>query len=303
MFAACSGGGSTMAPATATNSSSSVGRKPNSVLTLQFPKNLVSLKKSSSTTRKPKYVDPDPTSVLYVTAYPSSGAAETVLSGVPLSSGTTDALGDVSIPLYLPPGYDEILVQQFLSFGGPSSGYLLAQGDVTDVFVGENATNTPSIPMTLVLGARDQQSGIAVVNDYLNTTNSAPLSTSVGTQSTYYVGGCGSSNNGGTVFFLPVDEEGTSAYSSGTSIGAYTGGIPVPVNVSPVSTIAPTSETGSILVPSINGGYTIAFDSNFDPIEVSVTFQNVLVDSGSIFGALGTTASYTGYVQISEGGC
>jgi len=301
--AACSSGGSTIAPhpgpSTAGSTPSSTKHAANAKLTLKFPADFVRLKKSASATarrRGPAFIDPGEgytdLIAVQVTNYPTSGA-EPYSYMATTANSVSSGINSQTIPLYLAPGYDVVTIQEYEPAPGgyllsSQSGYLLAQGQTPQTYISETGTNNLSATMQLVMGSYltnsspnhnyDPAGGVAVVVDSSYDTASPEfLSTSqnAGTNSPM----CVSPDEGSTVYFVPVDEQfgaGLNAYLSGNSGDSAedNAGVPIPV-------VSAVSENGgtSALVSSPLGYYTPQFDGNSDPIDVTVTFPSgALVD-------------------------
>jgi hypothetical protein len=296
--AACSSGGSAIAPhpapSTAGSAPTSTKHVANAKLTLKFPANFVRLKKPASAQarqRRPAFIDPGPGYGDYIAVqvenYPNSGGAAysymaTTASTVSPSNGTQ------TIPLYLAPGYDYVTIQEYETAPGgyllsSQSGYLLSQGQ-TQGFITETANNNNlNVTMQLVMATElynysttnqdfYSAAGVAVITDtYYDTTTPEFLATTYSAgQSTPM---CVSPDVGSTLYFVPVDEQwGTYAnsYLSGNTGNTVQGeGLPLPV-------VTAQSENGgsSTLITSPLGFYTPSFDANMDPIDVQVSFPN-----------------------------
>jgi hypothetical protein len=299
VVAACSGGGgsATVAPHPAASAAGTTpaqtAHAPNATLTLTFPKNYIRFKhvrtpnalrrkkvanaarksalksmKASSAKRGTKFIDPSNDTELQIevsnsnnTGYSSYMAA----IDVPIVSSQTNTQ---TIPIYLAPGYDTVLVQEtFAYLGGIQEyeGYLLAQGTV-NIGVSEGSRTQVNVTMQMVMSeafvSTDPTSGYASGM----TTASGPT----------YAALCVNDNQ--AVYFVPGDwDSGTYVYGENPGdVAPSDGGIPfASVNVVPNFGATVFPGTRSTAVQNPFGGYTVQFDANNDPITFSATYSAV----------------------------
>jgi hypothetical protein len=293
--AACSSGGSAPVPhATAANTSvpSAKNHAPNATLTLTLPTNYVrvkSAKTAARTLRRPAFIDPSSVNVLQVevTTY-NDTLGEYVSYMAATDVPVSVAASSQSIPIYLAPGYDTVLVQETGSYDHDgaqltqAAGYLLSQGE-NNVAVSAGESPNVSVVMQLVLGtmnytynAYDESyvglSGVAIVDDPTTYQtvypNFMPTGLTTGLPSTCV-------SNQTTLYFLPTDDEnGTYAYQTSGGAGNVQAGAGFPQ-----STITWTSLGGtSGLVAQPFGGYTTQFDTAGHPIVITDAFSSVVLD-------------------------
>jgi len=289
IVAACSSGGSSPAPHPAPTSvaPSAVKHAPNATLTVSLPTNYVRVKSSKSlartarTARRPSFVDPTSGAVLEVEVSNYSGFSPTTnymaATNVPVT--VSGAANSQAIPIYLAPGYDNVLVQEVAPYEGyllsNTAGYLLAQG-TGYAEVGAGQASGVSVVMQLVLGTTNdvdgtQLSGVAIVDDVTTYSTLYPGFMSLGS-STSLASTCVA--NSQTLYFVPTDDfGGTYAYQSSTGAGNAQPGIGIPQGK-----ITWTSGGSSTLVSSPFGGFTVSFDSNHEPITITDTFSGVVLD-------------------------
>jgi len=275
--AACSSGGSSSAPhSAATNpaSTSSSKHAANATLHITFPQHLIRrAAAASSTKRKAKFVDPSYSSnVLEVLVEPENAPAYMAVEDYPLGTAGNNASG-VDIPIYLAPGYDNVAIQEYsgnIYAGIDQYGYLLAQGDTSSTgatYVSENGGANIAVAMTIVLGDNFSASPI------IETTNLSTYSVNQTLSfQTTTVQEC--VNPGSSIYFLPIDESGVSAYNSSSPDGS--GGVPLPnITAQSIQNAYTTSPYGSsYLVPNGFGGYKPIFDSNEDPLLIRATYPD-----------------------------
>jgi len=302
IVAACGGGGGS-APAAPRPAASAAGTTPtltahaaNTTLTLTFPKNYVRFKnvrtpnalrhkkavnaarrsaKTSIAKRGTKFIDPSSGTELQieVTNYNSSnGATSSYMAAVnvPIVDSQSNTQ---SIPIYLAPGSDTILVQEtYIGYGNIEeyAGYLLAQG-VTNAYVSEGSAVTNNLTMDMVIGYP------IVTTD----PTSEGAASTMGTQSnpTYVTLCLNVEDNENTVYFVPADGlygayDAHDLYSSNPGNVSPTSGaipfasvtvVPSAISISPAST--------STAVENQFGGYTVNFDQYENPITFAVTYS------------------------------
>jgi len=281
VLAACAGGGSsssTPRSASGTVTPSLAKHPANASLKIVFPKNFIHVprKGASGKKRSPKFVDPQASFLEIAVTNTSAGSTTSYMAQTDLAispEGNVVPSGSQTVPVYLAPGSDSIVIAETNApLGYLGSGYLLAQG-TGSIDVTEGQTNSPTITMQLVLAAfegvqiLDQPSSAGITGFQMNP---SPEEASV----TCY-------SNGNSVFFLPVDELGNSAVTTfggvgPGDVGPSDGGIPLG-EFTPV--ISGTSGTSGGLVP--NGfGYTIQYDQFGDPFTVSAQYFAVVDPSG-----------------------
>ena len=310
--AACSSGGSAPVPhASPANTSgpSAKNHAPNATLTLKLPTNYVrvnSAKTAARTLRKPAFIDPTSDTMLQVevTSYNYTSdqySSYMAATDVPVSV----AASAQSIPIYLAPGSDTVLVQETGSYNDDGetlmqgAGYLLSQGTQTiNVFPGESPN--VSVIMQLVLGTTNyiynanvqkyvELSGVAIVDDITTYQTVYPGFLPAGV-STSLQSSC--VNNQTTLYFLPTDDEnGTYAYQASGGAGNVQTGYGIPQ-----ATVGWSASGTSALVAQPFGGYTTHFDSNGDPITISIGFSAVVLDPST------PSSTYYGYINVPDFG-
>jgi hypothetical protein len=214
-----------------------------------------------------------------------------------------------SIPIYLAPGYDSVLVQETSTYNddgyllSQAAGYLLAQGSGGASVLAGESPNVPVV-MQLVLGTMRYTynsltesyvdlSGVAIV-DGISTSGGVstyttaypgymPVSTSTTLTSTCV-------SNLATLYFLPTDDDG-GTYAFETSGGA--GNVQTGPDAGiPQGTIAWSSSGTSVLVAQAVGGYVAHFDAYGSPITITDSFSGVVLDPST------ATSTYYGYVNV-----
>jgi hypothetical protein len=293
VVAACSGGGSSaphaalQSPASpATTGPVALGHAANSTLTIKATPNLVHLtakgrrpaKTGKAARRRPAFIDAAPGDENYVevevTNLASNGTVTRYMAAVdvPVVGSQTNAQ---TIPIYLAPGQDTVLVQEAGIYGGSgglqnNTGYLLAQGSTAEpLSVGENAGQTLSITMQMAVYDLFVGTNLASAYSYVFMTSAnaftAPA-TDEGAFGGYHPTLCLDDN--ANVYFLPGDIL-DDVYVFNTNPGNVA---PQSIGIPSIGiTSSTTSGANSYLKPNAFGGYIASFDSNEDPIFVTAT--------------------------------
>lgn len=321
VLAACSGGGGAAPPHPADSPAGATPtltkHAPNGTLTLKFPSNYVRIKAkqpaalarkmaakaASSAKRHPAFVDPSSGTYLdvEVTTTTNNGAVSSYMAAIniPIVDSQTNTQ---SIPIYLAPGYDSILVQEYGGIiSNVSGGYLLAQGTSKQPEYEGSANNySPAVTMQLVMEDAVVTTNVSSFSSgnagYMQTSNNFSTSD----DASYYT--ICLEQNHQSVYFLPVDEfSGTEAFVENPGdVTPYDNGLPYIADVGNFS-----SSGSSTYAANAFGGYTINFDTSSSPLVMGVTYdgvpypttQPIAFSSGGVISAFPATET-TYYAKI-----